>query len=204
MTIDWVEGEDQRSTVNTIGTLRRVDGPGDEKSESQLRLKLLRFLLAGADTPPAGTRRAERKAFGVSTAVATANLAVGLASGPVDRWIASSSQRWFEYLSKRFAEIEAEARLGKTGYPSIETLNRAWNEAVRLLDPHHPTPSVVPSENAGVDLVWHKKGWDVEVEIEPGASTVWAHEISTGETEYGPLADMRSALTEVLDILAEA
>jgi hypothetical protein len=87
-------------------------------------------------------------------------------------------------------------------YPSPSIIACAWTEAVSVLDASSPTPSVVPSDEGGVMFVWHRGGWDVEVEIDATENTVWAQSRRTGDTWFGPLNDRRGDLRQLLREMA--
>src|SRR5690606_17838424 len=93
---------------------------------------------------------------------------------------------WREYLRQR---LEAMSATRSVGYPSRDTLSAAWHVANHLLDPSTPTPSVVPGEDACVELVWRRGGWHVELEIGPDRTYVWARERSSDEVVCGDLDD---------------
>jgi hypothetical protein len=51
-------------------------------------------------------------------------------------------------------------------------------------------------------FVWHKAGWDLEVEVGTEDISVWGHERRTGETFYGGLDEYRSRLGDLLYALS--
>jgi hypothetical protein len=74
------------------------------------------------------------------------------------------------------------------GARSIEP--RSFDRVLRFLTvsmtPQTPAPSIVPLENGGLQIEWHRAGLDVEVEFEPGEEAhLYFHEISTGEEREG-------------------
>jgi hypothetical protein len=90
------------------------------------------------------------------------------------------------------------------GYPSPFLIELAWYTAHEVLPASAPTPSVVPSEDGGVEFVWHKRNWDIELDVEPGGSSVWARNRETGETWSGVLGGLRERLSDLLVKLSDA
>ena len=74
--------------------------------------------------------------------------------------------------------------------------------ALRLFRANTPTPSVVPSEDSGVQFVWHKAGWDLELEIGSDGEYVWARNRVSGETWHGALTSLLPRVSELLNLLA--
>jgi hypothetical protein len=87
-------------------------------------------------------------------------------------------------------------------YPGEPVLARAWNVALNNIGAAVPTPSVVPGEEGTVQLIWHKAGWDLELEIDALESSVWARNRSTGETWHGSLDEHWQRFSSVLRDLA--
>jgi hypothetical protein len=102
------------------------------------------------------------------------------------------------YVLSRLSAMRDAAFAALDVYADLSGFVRAWTVGAGLLDETMPTPSVVPSEDGGVTFVWHKGGWDVEVEIDPTETTVWAYSRHTGETWFGELDTHRQALRQLL------
>jgi hypothetical protein len=50
------------------------------------------------------------------------------------------------------------------------------------MTPGLPLPAIMPLSNGGVQLEWHRKGWDVEIEIFGGPKIdVYLRNLATGE-----------------------
>jgi hypothetical protein len=50
--------------------------------------------------------------------------------------------------------------------------------------PGVPMPSLMPLSNGGLQIEWHRKGWDVEIEVaRPNQLHVWAYDIA-GDREH--------------------
>jgi hypothetical protein len=105
---------------------------------------------------------------------------------------------WYDYILDRFRQMLVED--AEHAGPSV--LGRAWTNANSLFSANTPTPSVVPSEANGIAFVWHKRGWDVEIDTTPADTTVWAHRRADRTEWYGPLTDTRDRLLALLRDLA--
>jgi len=114
-----------------------------------------------------------------------------------------SNSRWYGYVSRRLRDLH-DARYDFTGFrvPQPEVIDRARFVANYVFKPEHPTPSVVPSEDGDVLFVWHKAGWDLEIDVGLEEISVWAHERSTGRDWYGSLEELRAPAVRLLDWLA--
>lgn len=110
-----------------------------------------------------------------------------------------SQSQWKPYVYRRLVEMQLRrVAFEPAEYPSEETLWRAWHLINSILDSDTPTPSVVPGDEGGVRLVWHKGDWDTELEIEANDVFVWARNHRTGETWHGGLGDAHRRLPEHL------
>jgi hypothetical protein len=74
---------------------------------------------------------------------------------------------------------------GHTGKPT--TVNAAvygLEVLGRIMGAGVPLPSIMPLSNGGLQLEWHRKGWDIEIEIVGGPRiVVFTHNLATGEEE---------------------
>jgi hypothetical protein len=110
---------------------------------------------------------------------------------------------WHGYVQTRLVEMMFEGLMHED-YPASALVVRAWSEVNSVFGHHTPTPSVVPSEDGGIAFVWHKNGWDVELDVDPTETTVWAQRRDDGTNLYGPLATQRGRLVEMLSEMASA
>lgn len=111
---------------------------------------------------------------------------------------------WLSYVLRRLNQLSDQPG------PSDETdaprpdpaaLTRALPVLLSVLGPmgvDAPAPSVVPTAEFGVQFVWHRAGWDVEVEVGPAQTLVWAQNRSVGTMWEGNLDERRSELGDVL------
>lgn len=103
---------------------------------------------------------------------------------------------WRGYLRRRLHDLLSAS--DSPGYPSPETLNGAWNVATGLLRAESPTPSIVPGEDAAVELVWQRGDWHIELDIGPQQTYVWARHRDTGETVSGDLDDLDDVFRDLI------
>jgi hypothetical protein len=114
--------------------------------------------------------------------------------------------RWGPYVRQRVDDIRSgKGREDWEGeWPSPVAALSAWNWAVDVLPDDAPTPSVVPGDDGTVMLVWHKGGWDIEVEVDRESyALLWMHDRkSDGGPCSVPLEEGRDRLRAVLSDLA--
>ena len=121
---------------------------------------------------------------------------------PSTYWrVVEDGSRWHRYVAERLQQLGEQT--DRPDKPTLETLNMAWSIVDRLLPPSTSTPSVVPSEDGGVELFWQKGGWDVQVEIDSqGVGNVWTRDRNSGDNHYGSLRERREELLDVLGMLS--
>jgi hypothetical protein len=107
------------------------------------------------------------------------------------------ASRWGNYVARRLNEMR-NAPSRRDVYPDENILRRAWRVATTTFEDDTMTPSVVPSSQGGLVFVWHKHGWDAELEIELGEVSVFAYNRRTRETWHGALDDLREQFLELL------
>lgn len=112
----------------------------------------------------------------------------------------ASAPRWLSYVVDRLNELDSLAidPDDELPAPSHDVLSRALDEANRFMAPATPTPSVVPTVDGHVQFVWHKAGWDVEVEVGPEETCVWARDRESGESWSGSLDECKGELVSLL------
>jgi hypothetical protein len=117
-----------------------------------------------------------------------------------------TNMRWGPYVWTRLAAMRSQSdsidRIA--GYPTPEVINRAWDEALTLFPLAMATPSVIPSDEGSVVFVWHKKGWDIEIEVDEGDTTIWARhrtDLALGRLD-GRVADQRDRVVALLKSLS--
>lgn len=111
--------------------------------------------------------------------------------------------RWSEYVTRRLTELRVGA-FDFTGLriPAGPVINAAWAIAIGSFHHDTPTPSVLPSEDGDILFVWHKAGWDIEIEVGTEGTAVWAHDRRSGREFSGSFEEHRADFVEVLRTLA--
>jgi hypothetical protein len=111
--------------------------------------------------------------------------------------------RWMQYVTQRLLEL-GQGLYDFTGLkiPSPATIERARSVVIETLKDNTPTPSVVPSEDGAVVMIWRKSGWDVEFEITESEANVWAHRRIDSSGWYGPLSQHGADFSSLLDELS--
>ena len=90
---------------------------------------------------------------------------------------------------------------GHVGKPiSSVALSYTFNILGHIMQPGVPLPSITPLSYGGVQLEWHRKGWDLEIEIVgAGKIQVFARDIQSGEESELELGADLSALSGHID-----
>jgi hypothetical protein len=111
--------------------------------------------------------------------------------------------RWAGYVRERLTDLRLAA-YDFTGLqvPAEWLVDRAWLVANSYLSPATIPPSIVPSSEGNVLFIWHKAGWDVEIEISPEGTSAWAYNQRSGEEWSGSLDERQTELKELLGVLS--
>jgi hypothetical protein len=102
------------------------------------------------------------------------------------------------YVRDRLLQMRDRSRYELQPYPDENLIANAWAHADAIVRPGIPTPSVVPSEDGNVSLVWAKGGWEVEIEIAPRDVEVWADSESSPEPVTGSLETTGQQIVDLL------
>jgi hypothetical protein len=116
---------------------------------------------------------------------------------PIDPWIKEVTARLGDLL------VLESGWDGYTGRPvNLSTALFAARFLSRFRSEQIPIPSIMPLSNGGLQMEWHRNGWDIEIEIaRPNDAFVWARELGTGyEQEIQLGADAGPALSLVRNI----
>ncbi len=114
-----------------------------------------------------------------------------------------TSSRWYRYVTKRLRELQdGEYDFTDLQVPTSQVVQRARDVANNLFRPETPTPSVVPSGEGDVLYIWHKAGWDLEIDVGPEGTAVWARDRHAGRELYGSLEEQQAWVSSLLDFLA--
>lgn len=116
---------------------------------------------------------------------------------------ADETPQWLPYVMGRLRELLQLTFDQDEGAPPLhpEAIQRALLELIRFMRVDTPTPSVVPTFDGGVQFVWHKSGWDVEVEVGPKETLLWAQRRDGAASWHGSLdervEDARAVMSEI-------
>jgi hypothetical protein len=112
---------------------------------------------------------------------------------------------WKRDLSKRLVDILAlPQNWDSYGAPQLtfQAFYAALNTLDALMTPRRLIPDIVPTSRGGVQIEWHDKGIDLEVEIEPEGSVIaYLEDPQRPEALEGHLQDMNDAVSAALDHL---
>lgn len=113
--------------------------------------------------------------------------------------VARSNSLWYRYVTRRLAELSSgKSSLSGMPIPLSSTCANALQVAERWFDTSTPTPSVVPSETGNVLFVWRSEALELEIEVGPEETAVWAYDRPHGEVWSGQLEDRRADVSELL------
>jgi hypothetical protein len=117
--------------------------------------------------------------------------------------VAEKAPRWLPYVVTRLGELAhlAYEPDDDVSSPHPEAVKRALPELVRFMGSDTPTPSVVPTFDGAVQFVWHKGGWDIEVEVGPKETLFWAQRRDGTTAWHGSLDEHLDTIRAVLSNL---
>jgi hypothetical protein len=116
----------------------------------------------------------------------------------IDPETGSPSYRWLPYVTSRLLEMSRRGPDPELPMVHPRAISQAIRVAAELIPPRAPAPSVVTSLDGGVEFIWHRGGWDVEIEIQPNARTMWARERASGRLLEGSLSEHSTWLLALL------
>jgi hypothetical protein len=114
---------------------------------------------------------------------------------------------WAAPAKRRFIELLC-LPTGWDGHQGIAANSSVVDFTYKLLEgimqPRVPLPSIMPLSYGGILLEWHRKSWDIEIEIEsPGNLGVYTRNLITGiEDEFELKSDLKR-LTTIIGNIAD-
>lgn len=165
-------------------------------------------LQVGSSTPGIGAPYSYEQSianpFGVATnnvsrieAYANSTLA---ATGVVPNY----ATKWDRYVTRRLFAF----RLGAGDFtglkiPTPQVVDQAWILARSFFHPDTPAPSVVPTEDGEIMFIWHKAGWELQIETGPEGAMAWARDRRSGITWSGSLEERQEELYSLFRLFAQ-
>ena len=130
-----------------------------------------------------------------------------LAPATITAFSAPDSTGWEDKAGDRLAEL-MKLSPGWDGHQaprvSRTVVDYACNLLPRLVTPGIPAPFIAPLAFGGLQLEWHRKGWDLEIEIHgPNQLYAYAREIGTGAEWERELADDLTELGAKLNAIRD-
>ncbi len=134
----------------------------------------------------------------LSALVATSEMVLASATSagidPRARWIGFTEKRLTDLVEERTDEGD---RVVKEG-----VIAKAWSYVFRLFGANVPTPSVLPTDDGGVEFAWHKGGWDLLLDIETDRTFAWARHRADGGSWHGTIEECWANIISLLSVLS--
>ncbi len=112
---------------------------------------------------------------------------------------------WCDYVVARLAQLYSLKR-GWDGHagrsPDQATVLFAGQVIATMMLPNVPRPSIMPLSDGGIQIEWHRNGWDVEIEVAgPNRLVVYTHSLASGEERELPLGPDLTALRGIIETI---
>lgn len=135
-----------------------------------------------------------------------------IAAGPAANFVSTAALTSFlcEWQHKAQLRLMELIRLpvgwdGHSGRPVKRDIAEfAASVLASLMLPRIPMPAIMPLSYGGVQIEWHRKGWDIEIEISaPNQMHIYQYELQSGdEREFDIGADL-SGLADVIESIRD-
>lgn len=111
--------------------------------------------------------------------------------------------QWRHRIERRLNDI-AHLKFGWDGHNgklvNAVTLQFTIEILVGLMRPHIPEPSIGATSYGGIQIEWHRKGWDVEIEIvAPNRLEIFTRNVQTDQIEEFSLGIVLDRLSGAVD-----
>ncbi len=108
-----------------------------------------------------------------------------------------------EYVKERLDRIESAIdRENGSSYPDSAIVNKARLFYDSMFGSRTPTPSVVPSEDGGISFVWHKGGFDLDIEVGDSEVYVCVYHRESAASYYGSSREHLVVALKVLESIS--
>ena len=150
-------------------------------------------------------------AFGISditrSSAVSAAASQTLSPAPLVAFSTPNLATWEDQAGDRLVQL-LRLQSGWDGHQaarvSRSVVEYACNLLPRLVNSGVPAPFIAPLASGGLQLEWHRRGWDLEIEIRrPGLLYAFAREIATGAEWDRELTDNLTELLPRLDAIRE-
>jgi hypothetical protein len=115
--------------------------------------------------------------------------------------VTSEAPQWLPFVASGLAACSLPHEIGLNQWlpgASFELIAKAVSVLSKIMQASAPTPSVIRTATGSVQYVWHKAGWDVEIEVAEGFVEAWAHERETGREIVGKLEDVQRDVAQLI------
>ena len=133
--------------------------------------------------------------------------ALPLREMPGDSLLSAFRCNWRSRIERRLFEIGClkSGWDGHQGKPvNSATLDFTVKILVGLMQPRIPEPSIGATSYGGIQIEWHRKGWDLEIEIiAPNQLEVFLRNVHTDEIEEFNLGIALERLNRAVDLIKD-
>ena len=104
--------------------------------------------------------------------------------------VAAAAANWLDAATGRLLHLGSlqPGWDGHYGKPLDEDISTMAAALLALFDSWKaPMPAIMPLSDGGLQIEWHRKGWDIEIEMmSKGEINIFAHDISRGVEDNFP------------------
>jgi hypothetical protein len=135
-----------------------------------------------------------------------------IAASPAANFVSTAALTWFQCKWRHKAEhrLMELIRLpigwdGHAGRPADrDIVEFAASVLASLMLPRVPVPAIMPLSYGGIQIEWHRNGWDIEIEISaPNQMHIYQHELASGEEREFDIGADLTGLAEVIESIKD-
>jgi len=116
--------------------------------------------------------------------------------------ISTTPADWSDQVADRLVKLLRlpEGWDGHNGKPLRQvTAEFACRLIASIMQAKPPLPQIMPTSNGGMQIEWHRKGWDIEIEVEgPNKIFAYARNVRSGDESEFPVTTDFSLLTPLV------